>query len=67
MARKKSDTAMFKMPSAQEQMSMALDHAVDKAVMCHPQTQQLRKQIAAEMKKATGAAGSKKPAAKKKA
>lgn len=63
---KRKSTDPFRMPSPKDEMRMAMDHAVEKALLCHPQTQALRKQIAAEMQKAAGGASPKKPTGKKK-
>jgi hypothetical protein len=42
----------YREPSPQQQFEYALDHAVEKAVLAHPQTQKLRKQLTREMKSA---------------
>jgi hypothetical protein len=51
MARK-ARGLIFDMPTPEQQRDDALAHAIDKAVMCHPQTQALRKQLAKDMAKA---------------
>lgn len=39
-------------PTPQQEMDYAMERAIDKAVLNHPQTQKLRKTIGSEMKKA---------------
>lgn len=52
MARKKSNPLMAYEPTPQQEMDYAMERAIDKAVLNHPQTQKLRKTIGSEMKKA---------------
>ena len=56
MARRKSNPLHAYEPSPQDDMDYALDRAVEKAILNHPQTKKLKKVIEAEMKKATKAA-----------
>lgn len=56
MARKQS-LAIYREPTPQQQLDYALDHAVEKAVLNHPQTRALRKALEAELKKAAKAPG----------
>ena len=51
MARKKNPLTLYE-PTPAQQMDYAMEHAIEKAVLNHPQTQKLRKTIATEMKKA---------------
>jgi len=55
MASKKSNPLMAYDPTPQQELDYHMERAIDKAVMNHPHTQKLRKQIAGEMRKAATA------------
>ena len=52
MPRRKTNPLKAYEPSPQQEMEYALERAVEKAVLVHPQTQKLKKQITADMKRA---------------
>lgn len=52
MARRTTSAQPYKEPTPQQQAAYALEHAVEKAILAHPDTAKLRKKLAAEMRKA---------------
>lgn len=61
MARKRRlEPAMYKPPTPQEQFDYSLKEAVEKAILAHPQTVKLRKEIEKEMRAAAKTPSNKK-------